>query len=213
MLTIFSWKGLKWRAILKLERKTSVLFRKSELDMETAQRSINRWMAKENMPHTQWEAAQPSCHLWQRWWTWRLLQVKYAGFRRTDTACFHLHVCESHSVVPDSWRPPWTIWSMGCSWPESLEWIASRSHLQGIFPTQRSNPGLPHCIQILYQLSHQESRIPHYEESKRVKHIKAASRMEVAGAAEDGQLSFSGCEASVILVERVLEIYRTTQRS
>ena len=29
--------------------------------------------------------------------------------------------------------------------------------LQGIFPTQGSNPGLPHCRQILYQLSHQGS--------------------------------------------------------
>ena len=27
--------------------------------------------------------------------------------------------------------------------------------LQGIFPTQESNPGLPHCRQILYHLSHQ----------------------------------------------------------
>ena len=29
--------------------------------------------------------------------------------------------------------------------------------LQGIFPTQGSNPGLPHCRRILYHLSHQES--------------------------------------------------------
>ena len=29
--------------------------------------------------------------------------------------------------------------------------------LQGIFPTQGSNPGLPHCRQILYQLSHKGS--------------------------------------------------------
>ena len=29
--------------------------------------------------------------------------------------------------------------------------------LQEIFPTQGSNPGLPHCRQILYQLSHQGS--------------------------------------------------------
>ena len=28
---------------------------------------------------------------------------------------------------------------------------------QGIFPTQGSNPGLPHCRRILYQLSHQGS--------------------------------------------------------
>ena len=31
------------------------------------------------------------------------------------------------------------------------------SLLQGIFPTQGLNPGLPHCWQILYQLSHKES--------------------------------------------------------
>ena len=29
--------------------------------------------------------------------------------------------------------------------------------LQGIFPTQGSNPGLPHCRQTLYRLSHQGS--------------------------------------------------------
>ena len=33
----------------------------------------------------------------------------------------------------------------------------SRSLLQGIFPTQGSNPGLPHCRQILYHLSHREA--------------------------------------------------------
>ena len=30
--------------------------------------------------------------------------------------------------------------------------------LQGIFPTQGSSPGLPHCRQILSQLSHQERK-------------------------------------------------------
>ena len=33
----------------------------------------------------------------------------------------------------------------------------SLSLLQGIFPTQGLNPGLPHCGQILYQLSHKGS--------------------------------------------------------
>ena len=32
--------------------------------------------------------------------------------------------------------------------------MRSLSLLQRIFPTQRSNPGLPHCRQFLYQLSH-----------------------------------------------------------
>ena len=35
--------------------------------------------------------------------------------------------------------------------------VGSRSLFQGIFPTQGLNPGLPHCKQILYQLSHQGS--------------------------------------------------------
>ena len=43
----------------------------------------------------------------------------------------------------------------------TLEWVAfpfSRDPLlQGIFPTQGSNPGLPHCRRILYQLSHKGS--------------------------------------------------------
>ena len=35
--------------------------------------------------------------------------------------------------------------------------LGSLSLLQGIFPAQGSNPGLPHCRQILYQLSHKGS--------------------------------------------------------
>jgi len=32
--------------------------------------------------------------------------------------------------------------------------VGSLSLLQGISPTQGSNPGLQHCRQIIYQLSH-----------------------------------------------------------
>ena len=35
--------------------------------------------------------------------------------------------------------------------------VDSLSLLQGIFPTQGSNPGPPHCRRILYQLSHKEA--------------------------------------------------------
>ena len=35
--------------------------------------------------------------------------------------------------------------------------VGSLSLLQGIFPTQGSNPGVPHCRWILYQLSHKGS--------------------------------------------------------
>ena len=35
--------------------------------------------------------------------------------------------------------------------------VGCHALLQGIFPTQASNPGLPHCREILYHLSHQGS--------------------------------------------------------
>ena len=50
---------------------------------------------------------------------------------------------------------PWTIQSMEF-WGQNTG-VGSFSLLQGIFPTQGSNPGLPHCRWILYQLSHQGS--------------------------------------------------------
>ena len=48
---------------------------------------------------------------------------------------------------------PWVIQSMEFFTPV----IGSLSLLQRIFPTQGSNPGLPHCRRILHQLSHKRS--------------------------------------------------------
>ena len=44
-----------------------------------------------------------------------------------------------------------------CPWnsPGQNTGVGSLSLLQGVFPTQGWNPGLLHCGQILYQLSHQ----------------------------------------------------------
>ena len=58
-------------------------------------------------------------------------------------------------VMSISWQPrglcsPWN--SLGQS-----ARVGSLSLLQGIFPTQGSNLGLPHCRQTLYQLSHKGS--------------------------------------------------------
>ena len=52
---------------------------------------------------------------------------------------------------------PWTTQSMEFSRPEY--WSGSRYLLQGIFPTQGMNPGLPYFRQILYQLSYQEGSL------------------------------------------------------
>ena len=62
---------------------------------------------------------------------------------------------ESRLVLSDSLWPhglysPWNS-------PGQNTGVDSPSLLQRIFPTQGSNPGLPHGRQILYQLSHQGS--------------------------------------------------------
>ena len=55
----------------------------------------------------------------------------------------------------DSLWPP-GLYSLGNS-PSQNTGVGSLSLLLGIFPTHGSNPGLPHCRQILYQLSHKGS--------------------------------------------------------
>ena len=50
----------------------------------------------------------------------------------------------------------WTVQSLEFSRPEYWS-VGSLSLLQGMFPTQGWNPGLPHCGLILYQLSYKGS--------------------------------------------------------
>ena len=66
---------------------------------------------------------------------------------------------ESCSVLSDSLRPhglysPWNALGQNTR-------VGCPSLLQGTFLTQRSNPGLPHCRWIVYQLSH-EGRLTIY---------------------------------------------------
>ena len=62
---------------------------------------------------------------------------------------------ESCSVTSDSLQ----LYALYSPWnsPGQNTGVGSLSLLQGIFPTQGLNPGLPHCRQILYQLSHKGS--------------------------------------------------------
>ena len=64
-------------------------------------------------------------------------------------------VCVSHFVLSDSVIP----WTVAHQVPLSMEfygqeyWSGLPCLLQGNFPTQKLNPGLPHCRQIFYHLS------------------------------------------------------------
>ena len=68
--------------------------------------------------------------VWSEKWKWKSL----SGVRLFETP----------------WISPWNS-------PGQNTGVGSHSLLQGIFPTQGLNPGLPHRRQILYQLSHRGS--------------------------------------------------------
>ena len=75
------------------------------------------------------------------------LEPKWSGISNSPT--------ESSSVMSASLLPHWLY----CPW-NSLDQnteVGNFPLLQGIFLTQWSNPGLLHCRQILYQLSHKRS--------------------------------------------------------
>jgi len=65
----------------------------------------------------------------------------------------------SLSKVKGTQSRPTLCHPMDCPWNSQGQntGVGSLSLLQGIFPTQGSNPALAHCRQILYQLSHKGS--------------------------------------------------------
>ena len=86
-----------------------------------------------------------------------------------------LQESEIHSVAPDSLQPhgvysPWNS-------PGQNTGVDSLSLLQGIFPIQGSNLGLPHWGWIIYKLSHKGSLFNLYAE-----YIMQNARMDEAQA-------------------------------
>ena len=75
---------------------------------------------------------------------------------------------ESRSVVSGPHGPyyPWNSLGQNTG-------VGSCSLLEGIFPTQGSNTGLPHCRQIVYQLSYQGSPRGHRNLSPIGRHFKS----------------------------------------
>ena len=93
---------------------------------------------------------------------WRIPWAIYSpwGCKESDTTEQLAHTVTN--IIKWKWKllshvqlfvTPRTVWnSLGQN-----TGVGSLSLLQGIFPTQGSSPNLPHCRQILYQLSHKGS--------------------------------------------------------
>ena len=72
-------------------------------------------------------------------------EIKLPTYSESESQCCSV---VSNSLWPHGLYGPWNS-------PGQNTGVGSLSLLQGIFPTQGSNPDLPHCRGILYQLSHQ----------------------------------------------------------
>ena len=73
-----------------------------------------------------------------------------AQLSQGDTPAFHLEWSRNAFSMSHGLQSPWSS-------PGQNTGVGSLSLLQGVFPTHGSNPGLLHCKQTLYQLSHQGS--------------------------------------------------------
>ena len=76
----------------------------------------------------------------------------------------------SDSLRPHSLQPARLLCAWNC--PGRNTGVGCHSLFQGIFSTQGLNPGLPHCRQILYHLSHQGSPKDHVCVKVSVSHVQ-----------------------------------------
>ena len=76
--------------------------------------------------------------VFQCWWVFFLLAIAYMKWKWKSLSRVWLQ--------PHGLCSPWNS-------PGQNTWVGSLSLLQGIFPTQGSNPGFLHCRWILYQLA------------------------------------------------------------
>ena len=90
------------------------------------------------------------------WWWWLKLSCPFPGVIDGKVP---ENICDSYSVMSDFLRShglkPARLFCARNSLRNAG--VGCHSLLQGIFPSQGLNPGLKHCRQILYHLSHQGS--------------------------------------------------------
>ena len=96
-------------------------------------------------------------HMWGYWYfSWQSwFQLVLHTARRFAWCTLHIKESVKVKVTSDSLQPH----GLYCLWNSLGQntGVDSLFLLQGIFPTQELNPGLPHCRQILYQISHKGS--------------------------------------------------------
>ena len=114
-----------------------------------------------------WESGKLDAHTLDKFKVWLLWKI---GKKWMNTGLAISSVClksimeakwscsvmsnslQPHGLYPTRLLHPWDF-------PGKSTGVGCHFLLQGIFPTQGLNPGLPHCRQTFYHLSHQRSQI------------------------------------------------------
>ena len=86
--------------------------------------------------------------------------MKYISIAYAKKCILNIQEPEKKKTSITKWKLLSHFWLFAIPWnsPGQNTGVGSLALLQGMFPTQGSNPGLPHCRQILYQLSHKGSQ-------------------------------------------------------
>ena len=114
---------------------------------------------------------------------------------RLTESCYQqsAHLKFSCSVMSNSLRPRGCQPPLSMGLPSKNTGVGSHFLLQGIFPTQRLNPHLLHCRQILYHLSYQGSLLLEFKDTafcyNRVPQILITHQASVFAASHEAQLS------------------------
>ena len=127
----------------------------------------NPWLNPQRSPASSWEETSPAqCCFFRKWSRFSIscdhhsanpnfLQRFWASKQTCAVLCLVTQSC------PTLCNPMDCVVHQPClstgDSPDKNIGVGCHALLQGIFPVQESNPGLPHCRLILYHLSHQGS--------------------------------------------------------
>ena len=134
-------------------------------------------------------------------WQWTEAYFKWIARKYLNSVNRHRSlgvdpVLLNFQVRPETWLTLWKckckckslsrVWLFVTQWtiqswisPGQNTGVGSLSLLQEIFPTQGSNPGLSHCRQILYQLSHKGSPTKEWNSNTQLSHVLTQRNYEI----------------------------------
>ena len=132
----------------------------------------------------------------------------------TVTCVYHLQVVVLLCTLLWKWKSLNCVRLLATPWnsPGQNTGVGSLSLLQEIFPTRESNPCLPHCGRILYQLSHKGSPIQYSTEpSAIVQYVYFEHRMSGSKRKSSDDVACTAKKHQAITMETKVKIIKRVE--